>query len=76
MQSTFSRTRHSSKIWAPDISFASGAPLARWALVVVDIGFVSSKNEKGHWLGLYPPPMASLRFFSEAFRRGRVRRPE
>src|SRR5271165_4684415 len=36
MQSTFSRTRHSSKIWAPDISFDSVVPPVRCA-VVVDI---------------------------------------
>src|SRR5260370_2283347 len=56
MQSTFSRTRHSSRIWAPDISFGSATLVVRWA-VLVDIQSSNEKrlpNKKGHLVGSFP----------------------
>src|SRR5271163_3142172 len=82
MQSTFSRTRHSSRIWEPDISFDSVTPLVRCA-VVVDIfppnqtrRNRASKNQKGHQVVFFPHPMAFRKLMSEALKRGWVRRPQ
>jgi hypothetical protein len=44
------------------MSFDSAAALARGALVVDDIWVRSSKNEKGHWLGLFPRQLPLLDF--------------
>src|SRR5579872_3441354 len=73
MQSTFSRTRHSSRIFAPDISLDSGATGARCA-GLVDIVTPGSKSmaykTKGHRLGLFSPPMAFRNLISEARQAG------
>src|SRR5579883_326687 len=75
MQSTFSRTRHSSRIFAPDISLDSGAALARWAeLVDMAQTFLTLENlankAKGHRLGSFTPPMAFRNLISEARQAG------
>src|ERR1700730_16236127 len=69
MQSTFSRTRHSSSFCAPDISLDSVAPLVRGA-VLVDMGLppcfapsTAHSNQKGHRRGFLVPADGLSEFF-------------
>src|SRR5579871_243838 len=69
MHSTFSRTRHSTRISAPDISLEAAAGAPRSTVLDDMLNSCSLPNQlcadktKGHRLGLFTPPMASRNLF-------------